>query len=136
MAARRANPWLIWLFIGGALVYQFSVTALGILLASFSASMPQFALLMLPVIVIMYLLSGGDSTGEHAPLATECDADGAVDTLRRFIRRRLSTARPASTLCGRSCWHWRPSEAHIFWCRCCDFEKSADDVPIALLHRL
>ena len=58
----------IWLFIGGALVYQFSVTALGILLATFSASMPQFALLMLPVIVIMYLLSGGMTPLESMPL--------------------------------------------------------------------
>ena len=56
------------LFIAGALVYQFSVTALGILLATFSASMPQFALLMLPVIVIMYLLSGGMTPLESMPL--------------------------------------------------------------------
>lgn len=56
------------LFIIGAIIYEFSVTALGILLATFSASMPQFALLMLPVIVIMYLLSGGITPVESMPV--------------------------------------------------------------------
>ena len=56
------------LFIAGAIIYQFSVTALGILLASFSASMPQFGLLALPVLVIMYLLSGGMTPLESMPI--------------------------------------------------------------------
>lgn len=58
----------IALFVAGAVLYQFSVTALGILLASFSASMPQFGLLALPVLVIMYLLSGGTTPLESMPL--------------------------------------------------------------------
>jgi len=58
----------IVLFILGAVVYQFSVTALGILLATFSSSMPQFALLMLPVVVVMYLLSGGTTPLESMPV--------------------------------------------------------------------
>lgn len=58
----------ITLFIAGAIVYLFSVTALGILLATFSASMPQFGLLVLPVIVVMYLLSGGMTPLESMPI--------------------------------------------------------------------
>jgi ABC-2 type transport system permease protein len=58
----------IALFVVGAVVYQFSVTALGILLASFSASMPQFGLLAIPVLVIMYLLSGGTTPLESMPV--------------------------------------------------------------------
>lgn len=58
----------VGLFIVGAVIYEFSVTALGVLLATFSASMPQFALLMLPVVVIMYLLSGGITPVESMPI--------------------------------------------------------------------
>jgi ABC-2 type transport system permease protein len=58
----------VTLFIVGAVVYQFSVTSLGILLATFSTSMAQFALLALPVVVIMYLLSGGMTPLESMPI--------------------------------------------------------------------
>jgi len=39
------------LFIAGAVVYQFSVAALGILLATFTRSMPQIGLLAMPVLI-------------------------------------------------------------------------------------
>ena len=48
----------ITLFIAGAVLYQFSVTALGILLATFTTSMQQFGLLVIPVLIAMNLLSG------------------------------------------------------------------------------
>lgn len=56
------------LFIGGAILYQFSITALGILLATFTRSMPQFGLLVLPIFVIMNLLSGSSTPLESMPL--------------------------------------------------------------------
>ena len=56
------------LFIIGAVVYQFSVTALGILLATFTTSMPQFGLLVMPVLVIMNLLSGSTTPMESMPV--------------------------------------------------------------------
>lgn len=56
------------LFIMGAVVYQFSVTALGILLATFTTSMPQFGLLVMPVLVIMNLLSGSTTPMESMPV--------------------------------------------------------------------
>ncbi len=56
------------LFILGAVVYQFSVTALGILLATFTTSMPQFGLLVMPVLVIMNLLSGSTTPMESMPV--------------------------------------------------------------------
>ena len=51
----------------GAAFYLFSVTSLGILLATFARSMPQFGLLAIPVFVIMNLLSGGTTPLESMP---------------------------------------------------------------------
>ncbi len=55
------------LFIFGTLLFLVSVTALGILLATFTTSMPQFGLLALPVLVIMELLSGGTTPMDSMP---------------------------------------------------------------------
>ena len=52
-------PGSIAVFAAGAGVYLFSVTALGIMLATFATTMPQFGLLSIPVFVVLYLLSGG-----------------------------------------------------------------------------
>jgi ABC-2 type transport system permease protein len=55
------------LFAAGAMVYQVSVTGLGILLATLARSMPQFSLLVMPVIVVMNLLSGSMTPMESMP---------------------------------------------------------------------
>ncbi|PIE16414.1 MAG: ABC transporter permease [Rhodobacterales bacterium] len=55
------------LFVSGAVIYLISVTGLGILLATFTTSMPQFGLLALPVLVIMNLLSGSTTPLESMP---------------------------------------------------------------------
>jgi ABC-2 type transport system permease protein len=55
------------LFVAGAALYQISVTALGILLATFTRSMPQFSLLVMPVLVVMNLLSGSTTPIESMP---------------------------------------------------------------------
>ncbi len=55
------------LFIFGAMIYLFSITSLGILLATVARSMPQFGLLAIPVFVIMELLSGGTTPLESMP---------------------------------------------------------------------
>lgn len=55
------------LFIAGATLYQFSVTALGILLATFTTSMQQFGLLVFPLLVTMNLLSGSRTPLESMP---------------------------------------------------------------------
>ena len=52
-------PGSIAVFAFGAGIYLFSVTALGIMLATFATTMPQFGLLAIPVFVVLYLLSGG-----------------------------------------------------------------------------
>ncbi|MFN4230876.1 ABC transporter permease [Parvibaculum sp.] len=56
------------LFIAGALLYQFSVTALGILLATFTNSMAQYGLLVMPVLILMQLLSGSSTPLESMPV--------------------------------------------------------------------
>ncbi len=56
------------LFVMGALLYQFSVTALGIMIATFTSSMQQFGLIALPVLVIMNLLSGATTPMETMPI--------------------------------------------------------------------
>jgi len=55
------------LFMSAAILYEFSVTALGILLATFSNSMPQFGLLAMPTLIIFELLSGGTTPLETMP---------------------------------------------------------------------
>ncbi|PLW75355.1 ABC transporter permease [Cohaesibacter celericrescens] len=58
----------ITLFVVGTVLYLVSVTGLGILLATFTTSMPQFGLLALPVLVIMNLLSGSTTPMESIPV--------------------------------------------------------------------
>jgi len=58
----------IALFVAGAILYQFSVTALGIFLATFTTSMAQFGLLVMPVLMVMNLLSGSTTPMESMPL--------------------------------------------------------------------
>ena len=58
----------IALFVGGLVVYLFSVTALGIMLATVVRSMPQFGLLAFPVFIAMSMLSGGQTPLESMPI--------------------------------------------------------------------
>jgi len=55
------------LFVSGMVIYLFSVTALGIFLATLVRSMPQFGLLAFPVFMVMNLLSGGITPLESMP---------------------------------------------------------------------
>ncbi|RTL87266.1 MAG: ABC transporter permease [Hyphomicrobiales bacterium] len=57
----------IALFVAGAILYQFTVTALGIFLATFTTSMAQFGLLVIPVLMVMNLLSGSTTPMESMP---------------------------------------------------------------------
>jgi ABC-2 type transport system permease protein len=56
------------LFAAGLCIYLFSVTALGIMLATVVRSMPQFGLLAFPVFIVMNLLSGGQTPLESMPV--------------------------------------------------------------------
>ena len=56
------------LFMAGAVVYAFSVTSLGILLATYTTSMGQFGLLVIPVLVILQILSGSATPMETMPV--------------------------------------------------------------------
>lgn len=56
------------LFIAGMALYQIAVTGLGIMLATFANSMPQFTLLCMPVLIVMELLSGSTTPMESMPL--------------------------------------------------------------------
>jgi ABC-2 type transport system permease protein len=55
------------LFFGGTLLYQLSVRALGILLATFTGTMGQFGLLVVLALVILNLLSGSTTPAESMP---------------------------------------------------------------------
>ena len=59
------------LFVLGLADYLFSVTALGIMLATLVRNMPQFGLLALPVYITMSLLSGGQTPLESMPIALQ-----------------------------------------------------------------
>lgn len=56
------------LFLAGTAVYLFAVGSLGILLATMANTMPQFALLAIPVFLILDMLSGGVSPLEGMPV--------------------------------------------------------------------
>ncbi len=55
------------LFLFGATLHLFSTTAMGILLATMARSMPQFALLMILVVLPLQMLSGGNTPRESMP---------------------------------------------------------------------
>jgi ABC-2 type transport system permease protein len=59
------------LFLFAALLHLFSTTALGVLLATLARSMPQFALLMILVVLPLQMLSGGSSPRESMPFAVQ-----------------------------------------------------------------
>ena len=56
------------LFAAGLCIYLFSVTALGIMLATMVRSMPQFGMPAFPVFFVMSLLSGGQTPLESMPV--------------------------------------------------------------------
>jgi ABC-2 type transport system permease protein len=55
------------LFVAGMVIYLFAIASLGILLATIANTMPQFALLAIPVFLILNMLSGGASPLEAMP---------------------------------------------------------------------
>ena len=57
----------IGLFVADAIVYLFSVTSLGILLATIARSMPQFGLLAFLVYLVLNMLSGGATPLDSMP---------------------------------------------------------------------
>ena len=61
------NAGSLWLFVLGLAVYLFSLTALGILLATLARTMPQFGLLSIPVFLVMYMLSGANTPLDSMP---------------------------------------------------------------------
>lgn len=70
----------IALFIAGAILYQFSVTALGILLATFTTSMAQYGLLVMPILILMQLLSGSSTPLESMPVWLQNVMQGSPST--------------------------------------------------------
>lgn len=55
------------LFLAGTAVYLFTATSLGLLLATIANTMPQFALLAIPVFLVLNMLSGAVSPLESMP---------------------------------------------------------------------
>ena len=55
------------LFVCGAALHLFAVTSLGMFLATFARTMPQFALLMILVLLPLQMLSGGSTPRESMP---------------------------------------------------------------------
>jgi ABC-2 type transport system permease protein len=57
-----------WLFLLGVVLYLFFATALGIFLGTVARSMAQFALLIILIVIVLQLLSGGNTPVESQPL--------------------------------------------------------------------
>jgi len=60
-------PGSLALFMTGTAIYMFSMTSLGIFLATLTRSMPQFGLLAFPVFIVLNLLSGGSTPLDSMP---------------------------------------------------------------------
>jgi ABC-2 type transport system permease protein len=60
-----AGSHLLW--FAGVILYLFFATALGMFLGTISRSMAQFALLIVLVVVVLQLLSGGSTPVESQP---------------------------------------------------------------------
>jgi ABC-2 type transport system permease protein len=56
------------LFVAGMTIYQISLGALAILLATFTGSMAQYGLLTIPVVTVLALMSGSTTPMESMPL--------------------------------------------------------------------
>jgi ABC-2 type transport system permease protein len=56
------------LFVGGTALYQLSVGALAILLATFTGTMAQYGLLIIPVVTVLDLMSGATTPMESMPI--------------------------------------------------------------------
>ena len=59
------------LFVCGTALHLFAVTSLGIFLATFARTMPQFALLMILVVLPLQMLEGGMTPRESMPAAVQ-----------------------------------------------------------------
>jgi ABC-2 type transport system permease protein len=70
----------IGLFILGASLFLFAMCSLGIALATFARSMPQFGLLAIPFFVVMNMLSGGVTPQEAMPNALRYVMQAAPST--------------------------------------------------------
>ena len=57
----------LWLYGFGVVIYLFSISSLGIMLATIAPSMPQFGLLMLPIYVVAILFSGATAPRSNMP---------------------------------------------------------------------
>ena len=68
------------LFVIGAALHLFSVTSLGMFLATFARTMPQFALLMIMVLLPLQVLDGGLTPRESMPEAVQQIMLGAPTT--------------------------------------------------------
>ena len=80
------------LFLFGVVLYLFFATALGIFLGTIARSMAQFALLIILIVIVLQLLSGGNTPVESQPaLAAAAHVLPALAPLRRASRRRSST---------------------------------------------
>lgn len=58
----------LWLYVLGAALYVVAVASLGLMMASFTSNMGQFGLLVIPVIIVMFMLSGGITPLESMPV--------------------------------------------------------------------
>ncbi|RPI87664.1 MAG: ABC transporter permease [Planctomycetaceae bacterium] len=56
-----------WLFLVGVVLYLFFATALGIFMGTIARTMAQFALLVIVVVIVLQLLSGGNTPVESQP---------------------------------------------------------------------
>jgi len=70
----------ILLFLAGATLHLFATTSMGIFLATFARSMPQFGMLLILVIIPLQILSGGMTPRESMPELVQTLMLGAPST--------------------------------------------------------
>lgn len=70
----------LWLFAGAMFLHLFATTSMGIFMATFARTMPQFGLLLILVVMPMQILSGGMTPYESMPVMIQALMSAAPTT--------------------------------------------------------
>ena len=90
------------LFVCGTALHLFAVTSLGMFLATFARTMPQFALLMIMVLLPLQMLDGGMTPRESMPQAVQWVMLGRPPRTSSCWPRASCSAAGGSRSSGRS----------------------------------
>lgn len=96
----------IALFMLAAALHLFATTAMGIFLATFARSMPQFGMLLVLILLPLQTLSDGSTPRESMPRLVQDVMLVAPTT--HFVAASQAILYRVATIAGAACYRWRP----------------------------